>query len=228
MRAGEHDCSGNRPDTWNFINSIIPFGATFPQGFAEFTGTGGDTCMTIVDGATNLLFVILPSAGIADCQGVDSSGGRLITVNSSSGGSDFTQPINADAPLIFRIQRPAAGGSSEYVTYWNAGLPDSTTITTLPANLGPICFPMLGVRPPTESAIFNNARKEDRIGSSQYFGVPVANPPLAPATVRTNPAGDVANMPAGSSWTMQGIIYNPAASSEKGASVTNAIVVVMQ
>ena len=228
VRAGEYDCTSSNPDTWNFINSVVPIGGTFPQSFAEFTASGGETCMMLAEGALNEVFVLRPSRGISDCQGVDSADEKIATVNFSSGSRGFSLLLGVASPLVFRMERPDAGGSGEYVAYWNAGPPNDSSITVLPADLGPICHPMLSTRPPTEMAIFNNAGKEPRIGASTYFGAAIADPPLAPTVVRQNAAGDPSNMPAGSCWTMQGIIYNPAASSFKEASVTNAVLVFVQ
>jgi hypothetical protein len=108
----------------------------------------------------------------------------------------------------------------------DAGIPSAGTVTGLPAGLGRFCFPLQ--IPPFGSAspvaVFNNLGKTDRIGVSTYFGSPVADPARAPSYFLLRPAGDITNLPAGTQWTFQGIVINPAASSPKGASVTNALV----
>ena len=74
-------------------------------------------------------------------------------------------------------------------------------------------------------AVWNNAGRPNRVGSSRYFdGTPLPNPGLAPVTFLDLPEGDLANLPPGTSVTLQGAIVDPASASEKGASVTNAVI----
>jgi hypothetical protein len=111
------------------------------------------------------------------------------------------------------------------VVHLNPGAPSSGTITALPAMLGDFCFPLF--LPPFGSAapasVWNNLGKTDRIGSSSYFGTPIPNPANAPSFFALVPSGDPVNLPTGSTWTIQGLILNPASTSPKGASVTNAV-----
>ena len=107
----------------------------------------------------------------------------------------------------------------------NAGGPNASTITSLPAQLGNICFPVVDSIPATQMVNMNNIGRTNRLGATNYFGAPQANPTRAPSVVFVNGSGDPTNMPAGSCWTLQGIMFNPGSTSPKGVSVSNAIFV---
>lgn len=226
VRAGQFDCNGGCPDTWNFIDTLVPAGVTFIQSWAEYTSSAGETRAMVADGIINTVFVTKQKKGLSNCQGVDNE--VLFKINLQAGGPDFIVNLAANSFMQVNSSKPSAGGNGKFVHWWNAGLPDETTITTLPARLGDICFPMLDVRPATEMAIFNNIGRTDRLGASSYFGTPTADPPVAPSIMIANSGGDPTNMPAGSCWTMQGIMINPAASARRTASVSNAVGLVLQ
>jgi hypothetical protein len=163
---------------------------------------------------------------LTQCQGID--GTDVLYVNGNNGvNSNHLVFVTEARPMHCAILLPDAGGPGKYVVHMNPGVPGSSTVSTLPAQLGNGCFPML--LPPFGSAApiatWNCLGKPDRVGESQYFGTPIDNPAKAPATFLDLPAGDPANLPVGSVWTFQGIILNPAGSSPKAASVTNAVVV---
>lgn len=225
VRAGQFDCSNSCPDTWNFLNTIIPAGSTFVQSICEFNNSAGQKRMATCDGNNNFFYISRQSQGISNCQGVD--GESLLTINFQDGsGSNFVISIGANNPMTLRSKKPAAGGNGKFVFYWHAGCPDETTINTLPAALGPFCHPMLDVRP--EVCVWNNIGKTDRLGASNYFGTPVPDPAKAPSVIFQNGPGDPTNMPQGTFWTAQGITRNPGASSPRAASVTNALQIAIQ
>ncbi len=225
-RAGQFDCNGGCPDTWNFVDTLTPAGVTFIQSFAEYTSSAGQKRAMVADGIINTVFVTQQKKGLSNCQGVDNE--ILFKINLQAGGTDFIVQLPATNFLQVNASAPSGGGNGKFVHWWNAGLPDETTINSLPAQLGPICFPMLDVRPATEMAIFNNIGRTNRLGASHYFGATIADPPKAPSIMWSNPSGDTTNMPAGSCWTMQGIMINPAASSSRPASVSNAVGLILQ
>jgi len=231
VRVGQLDCANPTPlpgcsDTWNLLNSLGPTGASFHQGVAEFIDSQQTKCLAVNDGNVNMFFIVHGGRGLHDCQGIDNE--ELVTVNFSRGGVDRVFFASANGPYTARVAKPAAGGRGKFVFNANAGTPNDSTITTLPSSLGDICFDPLIPHPPTLSIIANNIGRRNRIGSSMYFGTPVPDPPRAPAIAFQNGAGDTANMPAGSCWTLQAVILNPAATSPRGGSVTNAVLLVLQ
>jgi endonuclease I len=163
---------------------------------------------------------------IARCQGID--GIRVLTV--LSGGidteQDYVAPVEADQSIELQIVRPGGLGNGKFIVHLNAGEPDDSTLTLLPAQLGEICFPILidpyGTANP--SAVWNALGKELKVGASRFFEVPIPDPARAPVTFYSAASVDPARMPVGSRWTLQGIVLNPEATSPKGGSVTNAIV----
>lgn len=189
--------------------------------------------------------------GISACQGQDGPLSDVLFVNGSQGticdpAALYTVEIRPDRSMhIFTIKKPESSGvfigSGSYVVYLNAGSPNAGTITTLtgncagPANLGPTCFPLPGAGG-TPVAIWNNLGTTGLLGSSNYFGSAIANPPKAVANAQGVPlanfhqsCGDTANLSAGTVWTLQGVISNPQSSSAPCAfSVTNAIEIKIQ
>ena len=61
--------------------------------------------------------------------------------------------------------------------------------------------------------------------SSSRQDVPMELTMLAGGELYARPTGDAGNLPIGSTWTLQGAIINSASSSNKPASVTNAVVI---
>ncbi len=158
---------------------------------------------------------------IPECQGQDADAHTLL-VNGS--GATF-QSADANAPLAFAMQRPSSGGPGKFFVHLDAGAPDPFTVTDLGFGLGNTCHPFL--LPPAggsmPASVWNNLGKESRFGATHWFGEPEAPPERAPTFFCTRPGGDLVNLPAGSRWTLQGVIVHPAASSPRGASVTNVI-----
>jgi len=62
-----------------------------------------------------------------------------------------------------------------------------------------------------------------------YFdGAPIPDPGVAPVRWLSLPSGDPANLPPGTRVTIQGVVRDPSSPSRKRASVTNAIVLVVE
>jgi len=133
--------------------------------------------------------------------------------------------VQSGAPLTFGIVLPEAGGHGKFVAQLHQGLPDVSTVTPLPARLGSSCFPFLippfGKANPV--ATWNRIGKEDKVGDSRYFGTPIPDPDRAPTLFLLSPDADPEHLVPGMSFTLQAVILNPAASSPKGASVTNTV-----
>lgn len=163
---------------------------------------------------------------IATCQGID--GLDVLTVR--SGGVDtetnFVAIADSAQSLELFIDRPAGPGNGKFVAHLNADSPRSDTITMLPAQLGDSCFDFLiapfGSAAPI--AVWNRIGKADKVGSSIFFGTPIPDPDRAPTTFYSTPSVEVAHMPIGSRWTLQAVILNAAATSPKGVSVTEAVI----
>jgi len=170
---------------------------------------------------------VFEGPAIGRCQGID----ELDVLEVRTGGVDvesgFRVVADAADSLEFRIVLPPAGGNGKFVAHLNAGAPTDGTLTVLPAGLGTSCFdfllPPFGDAAPV--AVWNRLRREAKVGSSQFFGDPIPNPSSAPTTFYFAPSVDVSAMPPGTEWTLQAVILNPDATSRKGASVTDAIVV---
>ena len=194
-------------------------GEFVPQGVVEFQSSGSTGRDVFVVGAgTSTVFILDAAAGIGDCQNVDTDAATLF-VNTSQGGPDFTLEIDNTQPLAASIQKPNGAGNGKYVVHLDAGYPDAASITSL-VDLGDSCFPFLN---PTSVAVWNNAGKEGAVGASEYFGASIPDPVRADAFFWLLPSGDVTNLPIGSRFTLQAVILNPSSSSTRGASLTNAI-----
>ncbi len=161
------------------------------------------------------------------CQGPD--GVNTLEVNGDNGlGSGNTVIVDDAGPIVFSIDKPAAGGNGKFFVHMNVGAPSVDTLDSLPANLGDSCFTYILNRGAAFVANWNSLGKVDKIGDNVYFGTPGVSPGRAPQTFLNLPSGDVTNLPMGSTFTIQGVIINPASSSPKGVSQTNAIVVEVQ
>ena len=136
--------------------------------------------------------------------------------------------VNEAGPITFSMALPPAGGNGKFFVHMNPGTPSATSLDSLPANLGTSCFTFLLNRGAGFVANWNELGKESKIGASVYFGTPIPDPGRAPQDFLVLPSGDATNLPMGSTWTLQGVIINPATSSPKGVSLTNAIVVSVQ
>ena len=138
--------------------------------------------------------------------------------------------VTADATglIVADIAKPSGKGNGKFLVHMNVGPPTESTVVQLPGQLGPFCFPALIANGSDPVAIWNSIGKESKVGASGYFGAPIADPGRAPETFLLLSEGDPANLPPGSSFTLQGVIVNPNASSPKGASTTNAILLLLE
>ena len=114
---------------------------------------------------------------LPDCGGID--GENVLFVNGDQGGGNgWDVRINGSESITFTIEKPSGGGNGKFLVHMNAGAPDATTVTPLPAQLGNACFPML--LPPfgdaAPVAIWNNVGKENKVGSSVFFGTSIPEP----------------------------------------------------
>ncbi len=160
------------------------------------------------------------------CQGID--GVNTLEVNGDNGtGSSNTVAVNSAGPIAFFIDKPGAGGNGKFLVSMNAGPPTGPSIDMMPAQLGASCFTYLLSRGAAPVAQWNGIGKVNRVGASFFFGNTIGNPGRAPLEFFSAPTGDPNLMP-GQQFTIQGLIINPGASSPKGASVTNAILVDVQ
>lgn len=207
------------------INSFSnPLVAVIVEGFYD----GGDPTETVDD----LLVTTLPEflnedsykSGISACQGKD--GENVLSVNGNNGvAQDHTVLVDSTGPILFRIVKPSTGGSGKFLALLDAGSPTESTITKLTNTLGYTCFPMLLTDGASPVARWNTVGKEEKVGSTEYFGTPLPDPARAPVNFLTLPSGDASNLPIGTVFTLHAVILNPAIVVGKPASITNSIVV---
>jgi hypothetical protein len=150
---------------------------------------------------------------------------NVLYLNGSTGGATRKVFGFEGQRLWGSIVKPPAGGNGKYVIHAYAGIPDYTTLTVLPKDVGTACYPFLLPAGANPLAIWNNLGKEDKIGSSRYFdGTPIDDPPRASAVFFKLLNGDSVNLPAGAVFTFQAIVIDPASVSVKSGSVSNAII----
>jgi len=158
---------------------------------------------------------------IANCQGID--GLQVLKINGTTGGSSgYVVQAGVASRILFSIDRPPAGGNGKFVVHMNPDVPTTGTITPLPAQLGPSCFPILLTAGADPVAIWTNMNKPTSIGVSNFFGESI--PPPAPAPTTFYDSYALFGFPVFTSWTIQGVIRNPASTSPRGGSVTNAVI----
>jgi len=163
---------------------------------------------------------------------VDADSGSIadvLFVNGSAGDVDRVVTVQAGAPILAEVQLPPAGGNGKYVIHANAGRPSLSTVVDLPASLGCIGFDLRLPRGAMPLAIFNRIGKVHLLGESMYFGgEPIDPPDPAPSAFLDLPLGDIVHLPAGTEITLQGGIIDPGTASNKPASVTNGIVLLVE
>ena len=94
-------------------------------------------------------------------------------------------------------------------------------VTPLPREIGNPCYPILTRDGAMPVIVANSARNEDRIGSNMFFGEKTPAPDRAPAAFMQRTSDP--NLPPGTVVSFQGAMFDPGATSPKGASVTNLI-----
>jgi len=165
-----------------------------------------------------------------DClqETVNDAGAELadvLFVNGGGGSADVRQVAgDAGDGIWATLLTPRGGSNGKFVLHANLGAPTSSTVTALPASIGDSCFPMLIPGGATPSAIWSNIGKVDQVGASEYFGGSIADPDRTPVVFLELPAGDLANLPPGTTLTLQGAVVDAASSSPKSVSTTNAVV----
>lgn len=168
---------------------------------------------------------ILTLGPAVTCQGVDDL--YVLRVNGDTGlGAGHEVPVSASGPIVLHMGTPfdELGGEVNFVVHMNAGVPSPDTAAILPRRLGPVCFDFLLQRGAAPVAVFNNLGKPNAIGASVYFGESTQDPGTAPIDFLTLEAGDTANLPVGSRWTIQGALFNPYSSANLPVSVSNAVI----
>lgn len=153
----------------------------------------------------------------------------VLTVNGSIGDSSRELSVDVDGPIVFDIVKPPLGGAGKFVIHANAGSPDPSTLTVLPAGIGTAAFSMLVSSGANPIAVFNRIGKEQHVGESMYFdGSPIPDPPNAPTSFLDLPSGDSVNLPVGFEFTLQGVIVDPATTANRPVSITNGLVVTVE
>jgi hypothetical protein len=149
----------------------------------------------------------------------------VLFVNGSAGDANRRVSAPEGESLWFVILQPPQPANGKFLVTANFGVPDVNSVRTLPAQVGPYCFPLLLNDGATSDAIWNNIGKVNKVGASRYFdGTSIPDPGRAPAVFVYLPYGDVANLPAGTTLTVQGVIFDAGAASPKGGSSTNAVI----
>lgn len=217
VRAGQYDCTGNDPectDRWDLLSF------SFVNGICEFRPTTSGRNLMIAENVTSTVVRLGRPCDISACQAVDPDM-DLLWANGSLGGTDFRVPVLADASLAFHVDRTPAG-NGRFVHHMNAGVPSTATIAPL-ADLGTSCFPFLSGSP---VVVDSNIGRTHLVGASSYFGMPIDDPAKAPISLASlmQPVIDMSNLPLGSLFTHQLLVVNPASSSRRGASFSNALI----
>jgi len=227
-RVGQYDCAVPVPDAACANRWDVGQFTTFTNGVEEYDeqnpgAGGGERRLTMVDNVTSTILILNQPVGISDCQDIDANMDVLF-VNGSQGGTGFTVNVNTAATVATGLQK-VTGSNGKFVYHMNSGTPSSGTVGPL-FDLGNECHPFVGGSP---VVVENNVGKTNLVGSSNYFGNPISDPAKAPVFVSpTQAAIDTVNLPSGSFFTMQSIHLNPAASSAKGGSFSNALIMAMQ
>jgi hypothetical protein len=220
-RVGQYTCPGGVDpgctDRW----SVAAF-STFTNGIEEFD-LGGTRTLHMLDNAGSTVFILQQPVGIADCQDIDADM-DLVYCNASQGGANYSVDVATAGTLSVANQRTGAGNGKFVHQMW-AGVPDGSTVAPL-FDLGNACNSFLGGAVVVE----NNVGKTNIVGASNYFGAGISDPAKAPTFLGSllQASIDTANLSAGSQWTHQAIHLNGSASSKKGGSLSNALIMNMQ
>jgi hypothetical protein len=223
-RVGQYDCNvtpAGCSDRW----AVGQF-STFVNGVEEWNNSG-DRRLALVDNVTSFWLHIDQAIGIADCQDIDANMDVVFVNGDDGNASGHLVNVNTLGTLSVGVQKTPAG-NGKFVHHMNPGTPTQATVSPL-LDLGNQCFSFLGGGG-IAVVIENNVGKTNQVGASNYFNTPIADPAKAPTFLQSllQVTVDTANLPAGSSFTHQGIHLNPSSSSTKNASLTNAIIMNMQ
>lgn len=206
-RVGQYGFNGTTCSTvdpaCSDIWSVGQF-STFVNGIDEVLVAGTNSLVIVDNVGSNVLLLQQPT-NITDCQDIDDV--KVLFVNGSRGGGDFSVDVNTAATLSTGMQRETSfGANGRFVFHLNAGTPNASTVTPL-FDLGNGCFPFLAKAGASPAVVENNVGKTNLVLSSNYFGSPIADPAKAPTFLGslTQAVIDTANLPAGSQWTGQSI-----------------------
>lgn len=220
-RVGQYDCFAGGvvagcENRW----SVTAF-STFCNGIDEFD-LGGVRSLNMLANDTSIVFILQQPVGVTDCQDIDADM-DLVYVNASQGGAAFDVAVDTTTTLSVANQKTGAG-NGKYVHHMWAGVPGAGTVAPL-FDLGNACNSFFG----GAAVVANNVGKTNIVGASNYFGTGSADPAKAPAFIDdlTQASIDTANLSVGSQWTHQSIHLNGAASSSKGGSLSNGVVMSM-
>lgn len=162
---------------------------------------------------------------------VDAANAVVLTVNGQDSSTGAWVRVGVGRTLTASMALPPSGGSGRFVVHANWGAPTADTTAILPAGLGTSCFGMLlpaAGHMASPVAIWNNLGKTHRLGESTYFdGTPISDPPGAPTDFLVLPSGDTTNLPAGTMFTLEGLIDDPESANAKFVSKTNVVTVVI-
>ncbi len=149
----------------------------------------------------------------------------VLFLNGTAGsGADRRVLAGVGTRIWLAMVKPPAGGNGKYVVHANDRTADFNTLSILPKAIGTSCFEFILQLGATPLAVWNTVGKEDKIGTNEYFGTPLDDPPTASAVFFKLTQGDPVNLPVGTVLTFQGVLIDPATASAGGASLTNAIV----
>ena len=152
----------------------------------------------------------------------------VLFLNGTAGGVERKLTISEGDRIWAAIIRPPAGGNGRYVVHANEQTADFNTVTVLPRAIGSSCFDFVIPFGATPVAVWNTLGKEDKVGDDMYFdGSPLPDPPPASAVFFKRTQGDPVNLPAGTVLTFQALIIDPGTGSITGASLSNAVVLVI-
>ncbi len=150
-------------------------------------------------------------------------------VNGSAGGDQRTVTMDATDLLVAYLLLPPAGGNGKFVAHANTGAPTLDSLRILPSSVGTSCFEMLLPLGGAPIAVWNNVGRPNQVGASRDFtGSAIPDPPRAPSIFLQLDAGDPANLPPGTTITLQAAMLDPGSVSDKGGSVTNAVAIVFE
>jgi len=154
---------------------------------------------------------------------------EVLTVNGQTGGCDRTAEVDEEAAIRVAIVLPPKGGGGRFVLHGNFGRPDVATERVLPSQAGRFCFPLLLGTGATPDLVCNNLRKYEHLGRSRYLdGAPILDPQRAPTVVLDLAGGDPVYLPSGTVLSLQAVLLDPGSESPRGASASNAVLLVIR
>lgn len=213
----------------DFFGSLVRgAGDLDADGFADVlvgapfaSGTAGAEAGTVQILSSAALLCTRGAVGLASAP-IPTS---VLLVNGETGGRERKVAVGEGAALRFTMSLPPSGGRGRFVVHANLGPPGGAGLTVLPESVGTVCFPLLLPQGASPVAIWNNLGKTAKLGASTYFdGSPIPDPAPAPVDFLDLPGGDPEQLPAGTVVTLQGVVFDPDATSPRGASATNAVV----